>query len=691
MDRTAAKSRINELRELLWENSKRYYVDNAPTMSDMEFDLLMHELEKLEKDFPEFYDPASPTQKVGSDIEENGAQNGFRQREHRYPMLSLSNTYSREEIIEFAQRAEKLLDGKTFTYCCELKFDGTAICLTYTKGKLTGALTRGDGKMGDDITLNAKHIANIPHILHGDYPAEFEIRGEVLMPYKSFDALNEERLRNEDTPFANPRNAASGSLKLLDPNEVARRGLYCTLYHIPAQSIPENLARSHSELLAKAKSWGLPISENNRICHNIDEIIAYIDYWDTERKRLPYATDGIVIKINELEYQRELGYTAKSPRWAVAFKFKAEQACTEVLSIDYQVGRTGAVTPVANLAPVQLAGTTVKRATLNNADQMSLLDIRVGDSVYVEKGGEIIPKITGVELSLRPKNCSPAVFPTECPDCHTPLVRIDGEAKWFCPNIDGCPMQIKGRLLHFTSRKAMDILAGDSTIDQLYTRGLVRSPADMYDLSARDLVLLDGWKERSALRFLTSLRESREVPFERVLFALGIRYVGEQTAKEVARHFGSMDNLLKSSKEEISRIKDVGEVIADSIENFIHDPKQLEEIERLKKHGLQFEMKEVGNANISNALSGKTIVISGNFSISRDEMKELIENNGGKNSSSISSKTAFLLAGSRPGPEKLKKCAELHVPVIDEQTFYDMLPDRGDRGKGEMISEPSLF
>ncbi len=691
MDKTAAKSRIDELRKLLWENSKRYYIDNAPTMSDMEFDLLMHELEKLEKAFPEFYDPASPTQKVGSDIEENGTQNGFKQREHRYPMLSLSNTYSREEIIEFVQRAEKLLDGKTFTYCCELKFDGTAICLTYTKGKLTRALTRGDGKMGDDITLNAKRISNIPHILHGDYPAEFEIRGEVLMPYKSFDALNEERLRNEDAPFANPRNAASGSLKLLDPNEVARRGLYCTLYHIPAQSIPENLAQSHSELLAKAKSWGLPISENNKLCHNIDEIIAFIDYWDTARKSLPYATDGIVIKINELEYQRELGYTAKSPRWAVAFKFKAEQACTKVLSIDYQVGRTGAVTPVANLAPVQLAGTTVKRATLNNADQMSLLDIRVGDSVYVEKGGEIIPKITGVELSLRPKNCPPVVFPTECPDCHTPLIRIEGEAKWFCPNIDGCPMQIKGRLLHFTSRKAMDILAGDSTIDQLYTRGLVKSPADMYDLSAHDLVLLDGWKERSALRFLASLRESKEVPFERVLFALGIRYVGEQTAKEVARHFGSMDNLLKASKEEISQIKDVGEVIADSIENFIHDPKQLEEIERLKKHGLQFEIKEVENANISNALSGKTIVISGNFSISRDEMKELIENNGGKNSSSISSKTSFLLAGSKPGPEKLKKCEELHIPIIDEQAFYAMLPDREDRDKGEIISELSLF
>ncbi len=691
MDKSAAKSRIDYLRQTLWENSRRYYVDNAPVISDMEFDMLMHELEALEKDWPEFYDPNSPTQKVGSDIEEGAAAGGFKQRPHRYPMLSLANTYSREEIMEFAARAEKLLEGKTFTYCCELKFDGTAICLSYSRGRLTRALTRGDGKLGDDVTANARHISNIPHILRGDYPDEFEIRGEVLMPYKSFDSLNEERERNEDAPFANPRNAASGSLKLLDPNEVGRRGLYCTLYHIPAQSIPDDLAQTHSQLLDMAHSWGLPISEHKKICKNIDEIIAYIDYWDTERKSLPYATDGIVIKINELEYQRELGYTAKSPRWAVAFKFKAEQACTEVLSIDYQVGRTGAVTPVANLSPVQLAGTVVKRATLNNADQMSLMDIRVGDSVYVEKGGEIIPKITGVELSLRPQNCPPTVFPTECPDCHTPLVRIDGEAKWFCPNNVGCPMQIKGRLLHFTSRKAMDILAGDATIDQLYTLGLVKTPADLYDLKATDLMMLEGWKERSALRFLDSVRESKKVPFERVLFALGIRYVGEQTAKEVARHFGSMDELLKASREDISQIKDVGDVIADSIEEFIHNPKQLDQIERLRAHGLQFAVAEENTAGTSDALKGKTIVISGNFSISRDDMKALIEKNGGKNSSSVSSKTSFLLAGTKPGPEKLKKCEELHIPIIDETAFRAMLPAQDDEQEGEIISELSLF
>ena len=691
MDKSTAKSRIDYLRQTLWENSRRYYVDNAPVISDMEFDMLMHELEALEKDWPEFYDPNSPTQKVGSDIEEGAAAGGFKQRAHRYPMLSLANTYSREDIMEFAARAEKLLDGKNFTYCCELKFDGTAICLTYTHGRLTRALTRGDGVMGDDVTANAKKISNIPHILHGDYPDEFEIRGEVLMPYKSFDALNEERERNEDAPFANPRNAASGSLKLLDPNEVARRGLYCTLYHIPAQSISDDLANSHSELLDMAHNWGLPISEHKRICRNIDEIIAYIDYWDTERKTLPYATDGIVIKINELEYQRELGYTAKSPRWAVAFKFKAEQACTKVLSIDYQVGRTGAVTPVANLEPVQLAGTTVKRATLNNADQMSLMDIRVGDSVYVEKGGEIIPKITGVELDLRPQNCPPTVFPAECPDCHTPLVRVDGEAKWFCPNTEGCPMQIKGRLLHFTSRKAMDILAGEATVDQLYTLGLVKTPADLYDLKATDLMMLEGWKERSALRFLDSLRESRKVPYERVLFALGIRYVGEQTAKEVARHFGSMDNLLKASREEVSQIKDVGEVIALSIDEFIHDPKQLDQIERLRAHGLQFAVAQENESDRSDALQGKTIVISGNFTISREDMKALIERNGGKNSSAVSSKTSFLLAGTKPGPEKLKKCEELHIPIIDETAFRAMLPAQAAEQEGETISELSLF
>ncbi len=690
MERNEAKSRIDFLRKTLWENSKRYYVDNAPVISDVEFDMLMHELEDLEKDYPEFYDPDSPTQKVGSDIEQEKTSAGFKQRAHKYPMLSLANTYSREDITEFVSRAEKLLNGKKFTYCCELKFDGTAICLTYTHGRLTRALTRGDGKMGDDITANAKRISNIPHILHGDYPDEFEIRGEVLMPYKSFDELNEERLRNEDAPFANPRNAASGSLKLLDPAEVEKRSLYCTLYHIPAQSIPENLADSHSELLEMARSWGLPISKNNRICLDIDEILAYIDYWDSARKTLPYATDGIVIKINELEYQRELGYTAKSPRWAVAFKFKAEQACTKVLSIDYQVGRTGAVTPVANLEPVQLAGTTVKRATLNNADQMSIMDIRVGDSVYVEKGGEIIPKITGVELALRREDSHAEVFPTLCPDCHTPLVRVDGEAKWFCPNNKGCPMQIKGRLLHFTSRKAMDILAGESTIDQLYSRGLVLKPSDFYSLTAHDLVLLDGWKERSALRFLDSLRESLKVPFERVLFALGIRYVGEQTAREVARHFGNIDAIISAGKEEISAVKDVGDVIADSIYNFVRDPEQLLQIEKLKEAGLRFEVSGT-RENKSDALKDKTIVISGNFSISREDMKALIEKHGGKNSSSLSGKTSFLLCGTKPGPEKLKKCEELHIPIINEQEFRSLLPEKENETGENNISELSLF
>lgn len=686
MEKAEAKKRIEELRQTLKENNRRYYVDNAPVISDMEFDFLMHELEELEKQWPEFYSPDSPTQKVGSDIEENN-KGGFVQRAHKYPMLSLSNTYSKEEIMEFAARADKILEGKSFTYCCELKFDGTAICLSYSHGHLSRALTRGDGQKGDDVTVNARMIANIPHELKGDYPDELEIRGEILMPYESFDKLNEERIRQEEAPFANPRNAASGSLKLLDPQEVKKRALYCTLYHIPAQSIDESLAESHSELLDKAASWGLPISEHKRICKNIDEIIEYIDYWDDKRKELPFATDGIVIKINELECQRELGYTAKSPRWAVAYKFKAERACTKVLSIDYQVGRTGAITPVANLEPVLLAGTIVKRATLNNADQMALLDIRVNDSVYVEKGGEIIPKICGVELSLRPADSRPPIFPSLCPDCKTPLVKAEGEAKCFCPNTNGCPMQIKGRLLHFTSRKAMNILAGESTIEQLYNLGLAKSPADLYELDAHQLMSLEGWKERSALRFLDSLQESKKVPFERVLFALGIRYVGEQTAKELALHFGSMEKVLEASGEELAGVKDVGEVIAQSVVAFSADPRNRSEVERLAKQGLQMKVGEQ-KSKVSEELAGKSIVISGNFSVSREEMKDIISRNGGKNSSSISSKTSFLLAGSKPGPEKLRKCEELNIPIINEEEFRKMLPEEK---KEEIISELSLF
>ena len=694
MDKSAAAERIQELREILRENSRRYYVDNAPTMSDFDFDALMHELEALEAEWPELDSPDSPTHRVGSDLgtpdsdspdaEQHG---GFVQRLHRYPMLSLGNTYSIGEIEEFVQRAERALGGGTFSYSCELKFDGTAICLTYRKGELYRALTRGDGVKGDDITANALRISNIPHRLHGDFPEEFEIRGEVLMPYKAFDSLNEEREENEEAPFANPRNAASGSLKLNDTEEVAHRGLWCTLYHIPAESVT---FASHAEALDAAASWGLPVSDKRRICHNISEIEEYIQYWDKERKYLPYATDGIVIKINELASQRALGATAKSPRWAVAFKFKAEQACTELLSIDYQVGRTGAVTPVANLNPVQLGGTVVKRATLNNAEQMLQMDIRVGDWVLVEKGGEIIPKITGIDFSKRQKDAPVPEFPKVCPDCGTPLVRAEDEAKWFCPNSDGCPMQIKGRMLHFVSRKAMNILAGEATIEQFYDSGLALSPADLYKISKLQLVSLEGWQDKSAQNFVDSVAASREVPFGRVLFALGIRYVGESTAKSLARHFGDIDSLTAASREQLLEVEDVGDVIAGSVYDFLHNPIHIKEIERLREAGLRFGGETAGAA-LSESLKGMTVVVSGNFSLSRDRIKEIIAEHGGKAASSVSRNTSFLLAGSKPGPEKLKKCAELGIEIKSEEEFFAMLPAGARGGTQETVNELSLF
>ena len=704
MEEKAAKIRIDELRETLRENSRRYYVDNAPTMSDYDFDQLMHELERLEAEFPQFDSPDSPTRRVGSDLDapvganaESGARQGFVQRAHRYPMLSLGNTYSIGEIEEFAARADKALDGIPFTYSCELKFDGTAICLTYRKGKLVQALTRGDGVQGDDVTENVRRIAGIPQQLKGDYPEEFEIRGEILMPYAAFDALNREREAQEEAPFANPRNAASGSLKLIDPEEVAHRGLTCTLYHIPAESVQFD---SHSQALDAAARWGLPVSEDRRLCTDIAQIKEYIDHWDTARKFLPYATDGIVIKINELACQRMLGYTAKSPRWAVAYKFKAEQACTELLSIDYQVGRTGAVTPVANLAPVQLSGTVVKRATLNNADQMALLDIRVGDWVFVEKGGEIIPKITGIDPAHRPADAARPVFPDKCPDCGTPLVKAEAEAKWFCPNQDGCPMQIKGRLLHFVSRKAMDILAGEMTVDQFYAAGLARTPADLYDIGKYQLLSLEGWQDRAAERFLASLEASKQVPFERVLFALGIRYVGETTAKAIARHFGNVDALAAATQEQLLEVADVGDVIARSVCDYFAKPEHREQVERLRAAGLRFDGAGQETA-LSDALAGKTVVISGNFSISRERMKDLIVAHGGKAGSSVSGATAFLLAGTKPGPEKLRKCEKLGIPVISEEEFRAMLPDlpegsgataqEGPQPSGPKIEEPTLF
>lgn len=682
--------RVQQLRKTLAESNRLYYVENAPVLSDFEFDSLMRELSDLEALYPELQTQDSPTRHVGSDLDDSRpGSREFAQYPHRYPMLSLGNTYDITEVEAFVDRAARSL-GNAFTFSCELKFDGTAICLTYRKGILFRALTRGDGTVGDDVTENVRHIANIPQKLSGTgIPDEFEIRGEIYMPYKAFDRLNKERERDEDPPFANPRNAASGSLKLLDPVETGRRGLECTLYHMLGDGLP---FQTHDQALKAAAGWGLPVSDKRRICKSISEIEEYINYWDTERKFLPFATDGIVIKVNELPYQQELGYTSKFPRWAVAYKFKAEQALTRLLSIDYQVGRTGAVTPVANLEPVQLSGTVVKRASLHNSDQMELLDIHIGDYVYVEKGGEIIPKITGVELSRRESGVALPRFPDKCPDCGTPLVRDEGEAKYFCPNTDGCPMQIKGKLVHFISRKAMNVIAGDATIDQLYSLGLVKTPADLYSLGKEDLLRLEGWKERSAERFLSSLGESRKVPFDHVLYALGIRYVGESTAKSLAVYFKNIDALASASREELLQVEDIGEVIADSVVAYFKDPKHMEMIGKLRKAGLQFEM-QAQEGPVSDILKGKTIVISGNFSISRDRMKKLIASHGGKNSTSISGKTSFLLAGEKPGPEKMKKAQSEGIPVISEEEFMRMVSAEGTEAEspGEEAPQLTLF
>ena len=683
MEKAQAYIRIQELKNIINEANRRYYVENSPVLSDYEFDMLLKELEALEKEHPELRTDDSPTQKVGSDLKTSPAKvsgKEFEQFPHRYPMLSLGNTYDITEVQAFADRASKGI-GNAFTYSCELKFDGTAICLTYRNGKLVRALTRGDGTIGDDVTANVRNISNIPQELKTPagffptllqpkpWPEEFEIRGEIYMPWPAFDRLNEQRIKDEEAPFANPRNAASGSLKLIDSRMVAERGLECTLYHILGEDLP---FQTHDQALKAAQSWGLPVSDKRKICKTIEEIEDFINHWDSERKTLLFATDGIVIKINELPYQEELGYTAKFPRWAVAYKFKAEQALTRLLSIDYQVGRTGAVTPVANLEPVQLSGTVVKRASLHNADQMQQLDIHIGDYVYVEKGGEIIPKITAVELSKRGTDVVLPHFPETCPDCGTKLIRDDREAKSFCPNQISCPTQIKGRLVHFLSRKAMNVIAGDATVDQLYNKALVWNVADFYELTKEHLLTLEGWKERSAERFLKSLDESRKVPFERVLYALGIRYVGETTAKSLAKHFGSIDSLAKASIEELLATDDIGQVIAESVYDFLREDSNIDTIERLKAAGLKFEA-DAAQQKLSGKLDGKTIVISGNFSVSRDEIKSLIIAHGGKSSGSISSKTTYLLAGEKPGPEKIRKAESLGVEMIDEQKFREMI------------------
>ena len=668
--KAAAQQRIEFLKKELERHNHNYYVLNAPTITDFEFDLLMGELQGLEKLYPEFATEDSPTRHVGSDLTSGAAGTDFVQVPHRWPMLSLGNTYAREELFEFDERIRKAA-GVPYTYSCELKFDGTAICLTYRDGRLLRALTRGDGTKGDDVTRNVVNIPAIPRILHGTgIPREFEIRGEIYMPFAAFERLNAEREEAGLEPFANPRNAASGSLKLQNPEEMRTRGLDCVLYHLLGEDLP---FKTHIEALQAASGWGLPISEYSLHADGIDAAWDYITAWDTRRKTLPFATDGIVIKVNELELQRQLGFTAKSPRWATAWKFKPEQACTPLLSVDYQVGRTGAVTPVANLEPVLLSGTVVKRASLHNKDQMDLLDIHIGDYVYVEKGGEIIPKITGVDLSRRPEGALRPAFPERCPDCGATLVRDEDEARHYCPNREHCPVQIKGRFIHFASRKAMDILAGDATVEALYNKGYIRTLPDLYALTREQLTGLDGWQEKSADNFLASLDASRNVPFERVLYALGIRHVGEQTAKMLARHFGSIDALMAASEEELLQLEDIGQTVAGSILEWAASPEGRDTVERLRAAGLRFEIDAADTQRLSETLDGKTIVISGNFSISREAMKALIEAHGGKNAGSVSGKTSFLLAGEKAGPEKLRKAEKLGIPVLSETDFNNLV------------------
>ena len=657
------RERIEELRRQLDYHNHRYYVENAPEISDFEFDTLMHELQRLEAEHPEYADPTSPTMRVGSDLCAE-----FRTVRHRYPMLSLGNTYSTDELHEFIERIEREV-GPT-DYVCELKFDGTAISLTYEHGRLTQAVTRGDGVAGDDVTANVRTIRSVPLRLRGEgWPELFEIRGEILMPYASFDRLNAEREANGEPLFANPRNAAAGTLKQQASSVVARRGLDCTLYQLAGDQLPFT---SHWESLRKAREWGFKVSEHMRICHNAAEIDAFIAHWDEARRSLPFPTDGVVIKVNDFALRRQLGFTAKAPKWAVAYKFKAEQALTRLESVSFQVGRTGAITPVANLDPVLLAGTTVRRATLHNAEQMALLDIRPGDMVYVERGGEIIPKITGVELAKRPADSRPFEYITHCPVCHTPLVRYEGEAKHYCPNQSGCRPQIIGRILHFIRRKALDIEGlGEETVELLYDNGLVHDIADLYDLKAEQLAPLPRLGEKSAENIIRSIRRSTEVPFRRVLFGLGIRFVGETTAKYLADHFRSLEAVMQASREELVEADEVGEKIADAILEYFADAENRRIIERLRRAGLQFEASARELA--SEALAGRSFVVSGRFSRSREEMKELIEQHGGRNLSAVSGNVDFLVAGEKMGPEKRKKAEKLGIRILSEEEFLRML------------------
>lgn len=662
------KDRILYLRKTLHEHNYKYYVLNQPDISDQKFDFLMHELQDLEARHPELYDANSPTLRVGSDLNQN-----FTQVAHKYPMLSLANTYNEQDVADWYDSVRRGLDGEDFEVCCEMKYDGLSISLTYVDGKLVRGVTRGDGVHGDDVTANVRTIRCIPLVLKegSGYPHEFEIRGEILMPWKVFERLNAEREAAEEPLFANPRNAASGTLKSQNSRLVASRQLDSYLYYLLGDTLPSD---GHYENLQTAASWGFKISQGMKKVKTLQEIYDYINYWDTERKNLPVATDGIVLKVNSLRQQRSLGYTAKSPRWAIAYKFKAERACTRLNEVSYQVGRTGTVTPVANMDAVQLAGTVVKRATLNNEDFIRNFDLHIGDYVYVEKGGEIIPKIVGVDIDRRPEDAQPVKFIDKCPECGTPLVRYEGEAAHYCPNDTGCPPQIKGRIEHFIARRAMNIDSlGPETVDEYYRRGLVHNIADLYTIKVQD-INGSGNRERSARKIVDGIAASKQVPFERVVFALGIRFVGETSARLLARHFKTMDALQNASMQQLMEVEGVGEVIAKSVIAYFHNPVNQDIVERLRSYGLQMQLSEEQINGASDKLAGKSIVISGVFAKhSRDEYKALIEQHGGKNVGSISGKTSFILAGDNMGPSKLQKAEKLGIPLVNEDDFLDMI------------------
>ena len=661
------RQRILQLRKELHDHNYKYYVLNQPEITDQQFDFMMHELQDLEARHPELADPNSPTQRVGSDLGHD-----FQQVAHKYPMLSLANTYNEQDVAEWYDSVKRGLGGEDFEVCCEMKYDGLSISLTYVDGKLMRGVTRGDGVHGDDVTDNVKTIRCIPLVLPGTgYPHEFEIRGEILMPWKVFERLNEEREKAEEPLFANPRNAASGTLKSQSSALVASRQLDAYLYYLLGEELP---ADSHFENLMEASRWGFKISQGMKKVKTLEEIYEYIRYWDAERKNLPVATDGIVLKVNSLRQQRILGYTAKSPRWAIAYKYKAERACTKLNEVTFQVGRTGAVTPVANMDPVQLAGTTVKRATLNNEDFIRSLDLHIGDYVYVEKGGEIIPKIVGVDIDQRPIIAQPVRFITHCPECGTRLVRYEGEAAWYCPNDAGCPPQIKGRIEHFISRKAMNIDSiGPETVDDFYRQGLVHNVADLYTINVQQ-INGGGSRQKSAMKIINGIEASKQVPFERVVFALGIRFVGETSGKLIARHFKNVDALKDATLEQLLEIDGIGEVMAKSIMTYFHNEQNIEIVERLRSYGLQMALSEEQTAQASDRLKGKSIVISGVFQHhSRDEYKLLIEQHGGKNVGSISGKTSFILAGDNMGPSKLQKAEKLGIQIVSEDDFLNMI------------------